>query len=160
MRPVMDRRLFLTGLLSVAGTAALATAMPRQAGAAIGDPLAELRPPRPEELPEWELAEEPEEEGVEVAQRGEWRPRSGGGRRSRRRGRRYGRRSRRHWRRYGRRRHRHWRRHRPYYRRRYRYWDDGYYGGYRGRCRWVVNRWGEWVRRCYRPPGFGFGVWF
>jgi hypothetical protein len=64
----MDRRLFLTGLLGVAGTAALATAMPREAGAAWGDPLDDLRPPRPDEnLPEWEVAETPVEEGDQYA---------------------------------------------------------------------------------------------
>jgi hypothetical protein len=63
----MDRRLFLTGLLGVAGTAALATALPRQAGAAAGNPLDELRPPRPGDMPEWEVAEAPVEEGEQYA---------------------------------------------------------------------------------------------
>ena len=150
----MDRRLFLTGLLGVAGTAALTAALPRPADAALGDPLENLRPPRPEEMPEWELAEEPEAEGVEVAQRGEWRPPRGGRGRARRRGRRYGRRRYRHGRRYARRRHRYYRRYRPGFR----YWGDDTL--LESRCRWVVNRWGEWVRRCYRNPPFGFGVWF
>lgn len=63
----MDRRLFLTGLLGVAGTAALATAVPRRAGAAAGNPLDELRPPRPGDMPEWEVAEKPIEEGEQYA---------------------------------------------------------------------------------------------
>src|SRR5687768_607337 len=63
----MERRLFLTGLLGVAGTAALATALPHKAGAATGDPLDDLRPPRPDGRPEWEVAEEPVEEGEQYA---------------------------------------------------------------------------------------------
>lgn len=153
----MDRRLFLTGLLGVAGTAALTAALPRPASAALGDPLENLRPPRPEDMPEWDLAEEPEAEGVQVAQRGEWRPRSGGRRRAHRRGRRYSRSRYRHGRRYARRRHRYYHRHRYWPHRRYRYWGDDTL--LESRCRWVVNRWGEWVRRCYRPP-IGFGIWF
>jgi hypothetical protein len=63
----MDRRLFLTGLLGVAGTAALATAMPRQAEALTGDPLEELRPPRVDGMPSSEVAEAPVEEGEQYA---------------------------------------------------------------------------------------------
>jgi hypothetical protein len=63
----MDRRLFLTGLLGFAGTAALSTALPREAGAAAGNPLYDLRPPRPDGLPEWEVAEQPVEEGEQYA---------------------------------------------------------------------------------------------
>ncbi|WP_222875675.1 protamine-2 (modular protein) [Terrihabitans soli] len=63
----MDRRLFLTGLLGVAGTAALAAALPNPAGAATGDPLEDLRPPRPDDMPEWEVAEAPVDEGEQYA---------------------------------------------------------------------------------------------
>ncbi|BCJ92076.1 hypothetical protein IZ6_28110 [Terrihabitans soli] len=63
----MDRRLFLTGLIGAAGTAAFAAALPRQAGAAVADPLADLRPPRPDDMPEWEVAETPVEEGEQYA---------------------------------------------------------------------------------------------
>jgi hypothetical protein len=62
----MDRRLFLTGLFGVAGAAVLAS-LPKQAGAATGDPLEELRPPRLDGMPEWEIAEKPVEEGEQYA---------------------------------------------------------------------------------------------
>ncbi len=72
----MDRRLFLTGLLGVAGTAAIATALPRQAEALTGDPLDELRPPRPDGMPSWEVAEAPVDQGEQYAwHRGHRHPR-------------------------------------------------------------------------------------
>jgi hypothetical protein len=40
--------------------------LPQQAGAATGDPLEDLRPPRPG-TPEWEVAEAPIEEGEQYA---------------------------------------------------------------------------------------------
>jgi hypothetical protein len=86
----MDRRLFLTGLLGVAGTAALATAMPQKAQALTGDSLEDLRPPRPDGMPSWEVAEAPVDEGDQYA----WH----NGRPHRNRHRR--RRRRRHWRRH------------------------------------------------------------
>jgi hypothetical protein len=112
MRLVMDRRLFLTGLLGVAGTAALATAMPRQAAALTGDPLDELMPPRLDGMPSQEVAEETVEEGEQSA--------------------RHGGPHRRHHRRRRRRRHRRWRRN-CYWRygrrvcRRVPYWIWGWY---------------------------------
>jgi hypothetical protein len=63
----MDRRLFLTGLLGVAGTAALATAMPRGAAALPADSFEDLRPPRPDGMPSWEVAETPIDEGDQYA---------------------------------------------------------------------------------------------
>jgi hypothetical protein len=63
----MDRRLFLTGLLGVAATAALATAMPRQAEALTGDPLEDLRPPRLDGMPSQDVAEAAVEEGEQYA---------------------------------------------------------------------------------------------
>jgi hypothetical protein len=62
----MDRRLFLTGLLGVAGTAAIATAMPRQAQALTGGPLEDLAP-RSDALPPEVEAEVEKDEGTEVA---------------------------------------------------------------------------------------------
>lgn len=85
----MDRRLFLTGLLGVAGTAALVTAMPRQAEA-----LTDMEELRPEFVPDSELAEETlEEDGIQLARHG------GPHRRHRRRYRRRRRRRYRRWRR-------------------------------------------------------------
>jgi hypothetical protein len=63
----MDRRLFLTGLLGVAGTAAFAAAMPHKAEALTGDPLEDLRPPRLDGMPSQDVAETPIEEGEQYA---------------------------------------------------------------------------------------------
>jgi hypothetical protein len=106
----MDRRLFLTGLLGIAGTAALATALPHPAIAAGGDPLDDLRPPRPDGMPSWDVAEAPVEEGEQYAvssgsgNNNRRRPRPGGRYRYYQGGRGHGHRRRR------RRRYRHWRR--------------------------------------------------
>lgn len=70
MRLVMDRRLFLTGLLGVAGTAAFAAALPKQAGAATANALDELRPPALADMPEWEVAEDAVVEGEQYADSG------------------------------------------------------------------------------------------
>jgi hypothetical protein len=126
----MDRRLFLTGLLGIAGTAVLASATPHPAVAAQGDPLDDLRPPRPDGAPSWEVAEDPVEEGEQYAVS------SGSGNNNRRRpppGRS------RYWR-Y--RRHRHGGRRR----RRYRRW--------RRNCYWRYGR-----RICRRMPYFIWG-WY
>jgi hypothetical protein len=98
----MDRRLFLTGLLGVAGTAAFASALPREAEALTSAPE-NLDYLRPDFLPETdEAAAEPAEEGTQVAANG------GHWRRPRRHRGHYRRSHRRHYRR--RRRYRHWRR--------------------------------------------------
>ena len=87
----MERRVFLTGLLGVAGAATLAATLPRQAQALTIGPLDDPTPASGGILPELQAEEaEATEEGVEVAQYGG----------PRRRGRRYGRRSYRRGRRY------------------------------------------------------------
>jgi hypothetical protein len=116
----MERRVFLTGLLGVAGAAALAATLPREAQALTTGPFDDPTPASGGILPELQAEEaEATEEGVQLAQYGGQR------RRDRRYGRRHGRR---YGRRYGRRRVRRWRR----------------------VCRRYRNRWGNWVRSCRR----------
>ena len=106
----MDRRLFLTGLLGAAGTAAFAAAMPRQAEALAIGPLEDTTPDTGV-LPELQAEEAIGPEGVDVAWHHGYRHRRRRRRRVRRR--RWRRRCRRYRNRWG-----HWRRSC----RRYPYW--------------------------------------
>ena len=130
----MDRRLFVTGLLGVAGTAGIATLLPRHAEALASVPLGEPAPqsqayfPELPKLPEssgplgevddqWEPGEEWESDE-------EWEPEEGGFQLAN------------HMHRHRRRRVRRWRR--------------------------VCRRWwhnGHWHRRCRRRP-YWFWFWF
>jgi hypothetical protein len=103
----MDRRLFLTGLLGVAGSAALVTAMPREAQALATGPLDDATPGGTlfDELKSGAIEDGSEPEGVEVAYHHGRRHHRRWRRRRRRRVRRWRRRCRRHRNRWG-----HWRR--------------------------------------------------
>ena len=123
----MDRRSFLMGLIGVAGAAALTAALPREVQAIPGY-SPDAAPPSGPDIDE-AVGAESEDEGLQNAG---YRGRRWRGRRYGWRGRRYGWRGRR----YG------WRR--RYWRRR------GYYGGFRRRCGFYVNRWGRRVWGCWR----------
>lgn len=105
----MDRRLFLTGVLGAAGTAALTAAMPREARALATGPLEDTTPGGSlfDELQTGAIEDGSEAEGVELARHGgpHRRRRHRRRRRRRRRVRRYRRHCRRYRNRWG-----HWRR--------------------------------------------------
>jgi hypothetical protein len=88
----MDRRLFLTGLLGVAGTAAVASVFPRQADALPALQSGDFNPPS-DVLPELDEPETEADAVVEPVYHGGYRHR----RRRRRRVRRWRRRCRRYW---------------------------------------------------------------